>query len=305
VDAKKKSPGREKDGRKPRNYPPIPSESLDTPPNHHRNIQAHGQNQLKPPDNPGATAYAAFWRGVGASQEQQWQKAQEWFREALSGTGKLPEAHFGRGVARYHLKNYQGAIQDFLLATQQLPDYALASLWLGKAWEQLGNSTQAQKAFMQAVKQNPDLKEAWFSLGVLAYREGHLTQAQIFLERSGNEIEEAARRAYYLGAIARSQGRLEQAQRAFADAIELDTELFPAYLEQGKTLLELGQPKKAAKVLTELIQREPKSTTARYYLALAHLAAWDTKGAWEQYFVLQKQNPALASKLLPALEKGL
>jgi tetratricopeptide (TPR) repeat protein len=205
-------------------------------------------------------------------------------------------------VARYHLGNYEVAVQDCLQATRHLPNYALASLWLGKAWERLGNHTQARKAYQQAVEQAPDLKEAWFNLGVLAFQEGQLAQAQACLERAGDEVAEAARRAFYLGAIARSQGRLEQAQKAFAEAIRRDGGLLPAYLEEGKTLLELGSPKKAARVLTELIQRNPELPVARYYLALAQLAAWNSKGAWEQYFVLQKLDPALAHRLLPVLE---
>jgi len=205
---------------------------------------------------------------------------------------------------RDSLEDYEGAVRDCLEASRALPNYALASLWLGKSWERLGNRAEARKAYQQAVSQAPDLKEAWFYLGVLDYQEGRLAQAQKCLERAGDGVEQAARRAFYLGAIARRQGRLEQAQAAFAEAVKRDVGFFPAYLEGGKTLLDLGRPKKAAQLLTELIRRDPKLPVARYYLALAYLAAWNTKGAWEQYFVLQKLDPALASRLRPDLEKG-
>lgn len=258
----------------------------------------------KQPENPQAAAYTAFWQGVRASLELRWKEAQEQFTTALAVPGGLPEASFGRGVARYHRGDYEGAVRDCLEATRQLPNYALASLWLGKSWEHLGNRTEAREAYQQAVSQAPDLKEAWFALGVLDYQEGRLNQAQKCLERAGDEVEQAARRNFYLGAIARSQGRLEQAQAAFAEAVRRDAGFFPAYLEGGKTLLDLGRPKKAAQLLTELIRRAPESPMARYYLALAYLAAWNTKGAWEQYFALQKLDPALASHLAPVLEKG-
>jgi len=266
--------------------------------------QAEGGAGEKQPENPEAAAYAAFWQGVRASLDLRWQEAQEKFTAALAVPGELPEASFGRGVARYHLEDYEGAVRDCLEASRALPNYALASLWLGKSWERLGNRAEARKAYQQAVSQAPDLKEAWFYLGVLDYQEGRLAQAQKCLERAGDGVEQAARRAFYLGAIARRQGRLEQAQAAFAEAVKRDVGFFPAYLEGGKTLLDLGRPKKAAQLLTELIRRDPKLPVARYYLALAYLAAWNTKGAWEQYFVLQKLDPALASRLRPDLEKG-
>ena len=239
-----------------------------------------------------------------ASQDLKWQKAQECFSIALSAPKDLPEAYFGRGVSRYHLENYEGAIQDCLKAIHHLPDYALASLWLGKAWERLGNRTQAQRAYQQAVDQAPDLNEAWFALGVLAYQEGQLDQAQQFLERAGEEVKEGARRAFFLGAIARSQGRLDQAQQLLRVSINRDADFLPAYLEGGKNLLDLGRLKEASQLLTELIRRDPEIHEARYYLALANLAAWNTRGAWEQYFILLKANPALASRLLPFLEEG-
>lgn len=265
--------------------------------------QGAGGTLGKPPESPGAEAYAAFWQGVRASLNLKWQGAQEQFTAALTALGGLAEASFGRGVARYHLGNYEGAIQDFLEATRQLPNYALATLWLGKAWERQGNRTMAREAFQLAVKQAPDLHEAWFYLGVLAYQEGRLDQAQECLERAGEAVEQAAQRAFYLGVIARRQGRLEQARAAFAEAIRRDAGFFPAYVEGGKTLLDLGRPKEAVQVFTELSRRDPRLPLARYYLALAYHAAWDARGAWEQYLALQQLDPALASRLTPLLEQ--
>lgn len=293
--AQENPPHQEKDlGPKPNNFPPD---------DRSKNNGTAGSLE-KSPDNQIPGPYVLFWQGFQASQDLRWPEARESFSAALTATKELPEAHFGRGVARYHLKDYKGAVQDCLEASRHLPSYALASLWLGKAWEQLGNPSQARKAFEQATQQDPDLKEAWYALGVLDYREGRLDQAQGYLERAGPEVEEAARRAFYLGAIARSRGRLEQARKALDEAIHQDADLFPAYLELGKTLLDMGRPGEAAQILAELVKRDPELSEARYHLALAYLAAWNNKGAWEQYFVLQKSAPALASRLRPVLERG-
>jgi tetratricopeptide (TPR) repeat protein len=233
-----------------------------------------------------------------------WQEAQEQFTAALAAPGGLPEASFGRGVARYHLGDNEGAAQDLLEATRRLPHYALAAFWLGKAWERLGNLTEAREAYQRAVSQAPDLKEAWFSLGVLAYKEGRLDEARKCLEHAGNGVDQAGQRAFYLGNIARSQGRLEQARAAFVEAVKQDPGFLPAYVEGSKTLLDLGRPQEAVGLLTELRRRDPKLPLARYYLALAHHASWNAKEAWEQYLALQQLDPALASRLAPLLEQG-
>jgi len=265
--------------------------------------QATGGVPEKPPEKPGAGAYTAFWQGVRASLELKWQEAQERFAAALTVSGDLAEASFGLGVARYHLGNYEGATRAFLEATRHLPNYALATLWLGKAWEKLGNRAAAREAYQRAVKQDAHLHEAWFHLGVLAYQEGNLDQARECLVQAGDELALAAQRSFYLGVIARRRGRLEQAWAAFDEAVRRDAGFLPAYVEGGKTLLDLGRPKEAVQILTELSRRDPKLPLARYHLALAYHAAWNTRGAWEQYLALQQLDPTLASRLAPILEQ--
>ena len=269
-----------------------------------KKIQTAGEDQGKQPEKTETDTFSAFWLGVQDSLNLKWQEAQEQFTAALAAPGGLPEASFGRGVARYHLGDNKGAAQDLLEATHRLPNYALAAFWLGKTWERLGNLTEAQEAYQRAVSQAPDLKEAWFSLGVLAYKEGRLDEARKFLEQAGDGVDQAAQRAFYLGNIARSQGRLEQARAGFVEAVKHDPGFLPAYVEGSKTLLDLGRPREAVELLTELSQRDPKLPLARYYLALAHQASWNTKEAWEQYLALQQLDPALASRLAPLLEQG-
>jgi tetratricopeptide (TPR) repeat protein len=265
--------------------------------------QTAGGDQGKQPEKTETDAFPAFWLGVQDSLNLKWQEAQEQFTAALAAPEGLPEASFGRGVARYHLGDNKGAAQDLLEATRRLPHYALAAFWLGKAWERLGNLTEAREAYQRAVSQAPDLKEAWFSLGVLAYKEGRLDEARKCLEQAGNGVDQAGQRAFYLGNIARSQGRLEQARAAFVEAVKQDPGFLPAYVEGSKTLLDLGRPQEAVGLLTELRRRDPKLPLARYYLALAHQASWNAKEAWEQYLALQQLDPALASRLAPLLEQ--
>jgi tetratricopeptide (TPR) repeat protein len=246
---------------------------------------------------------SSFWEGVAASQRQAWQPAREKFTAALESAGWNPEAYFCRGVAAYHLGDDAGAARDFAEAARRLPGYALAFLWLGKVRERQGNQASAQEAYQQAVILAPDLDEAWFLLGTMAYRQGRLDRAQECLNKIQSDFPQTAQRWWYLANIAQARHRWPEAMEAFTQAMQSEPGFFLAYLEGGKLLLEnLGQPKEAIGLLQKAVRLEPRHPSARYYLALAHLLAWNPGGAWEQYFALREISPELATRLAEALE---
>ncbi|MDD5643195.1 MAG: tetratricopeptide repeat-containing serine protease family protein [Syntrophales bacterium] len=251
-----------------------------------------------------SAAWQAFWEGVAAGQRQNWSEAQKSFAAALRLQEKFPEAYCGRGVARHHLGDYPGAVQDLEEASRRLPGYALAYLWLGKTWERLGNREGAAKAFSQAVAACPDLSEASFLLGEMAYRQEQLAKAREYLEKPQDDFPQAARRWWYLGNISRAQERFGEALADYDRAVKLEP-IFPAaYLEAGKVLLvDLGRSQEAAVKLKEAVRLQPKDSAARYYLGLAHGLSWNFGAAWEQYFTLQDLNPTLAEQLATVLEQ--
>ncbi len=246
----------------------------------------------------------AFWEGVTASFRQDWGEAQKKFTLALAPPGTLVEAYYGRGVARYHLKDYDGAIKDFSEATRRAPAYALACLWLGKTRERQGNGPGAAEAYLQAVKISPDLSEASFLLGLSALRQGQLEEASRYLEQAGDDFPECAQKWWHLGRIAQAQKRHEEALAAFKRAIQLEPQFFQAHLDAGSLLLvDLGRSQEAIDLLREAVRLDPRQPSARYWLALAQITAWHPGPAWEQYFALQKLDANLAMRLATTLEK--
>jgi tetratricopeptide (TPR) repeat protein len=115
------------------------------------------EEPLKRFDAPGIKD---FWEGVLLSLRREWPETQKKFTAAINQPGVLPEAFFGRGAARYHLGDWDGAEKDLEEATRRLPGYALAFLWLGKARERQGKAAAAAGDYDQAAKLSPDLIEA-------------------------------------------------------------------------------------------------------------------------------------------------
>ncbi|HEY9072567.1 MAG TPA: hypothetical protein VIN67_00420, partial [Desulfobaccales bacterium] len=97
--------------------------------------------------DPSPANEVSFWAAVDASLRQDWEAARQKFSAALSGPEPLPEAYYGRGVARHRLGDNDGAAADLEEAARRLPKYALAFLWLGKVEEQQGKPEAAQRDY--------------------------------------------------------------------------------------------------------------------------------------------------------------
>jgi tetratricopeptide (TPR) repeat protein len=259
------------------------------------------EEPLKRFDAPGIKD---FWEGVILSLRRDWPETQKKFTAAINQPGVLPEAFFGRGVARYHLGDCMGAEKDLEEATRRLSGYALAFLWLGKARERQGKAAAAARDYDQAAKLSPDLIEAWFHRGELAYKGGELAQAKDCLEKAKDDPAQGAKSWWYLGNIALKENRTQEGVEAFNQAVKADPEFFQAYLDGGRLLLEdLGQPTEAAVLLKEAVRLKPGQGLPHYYLALAYLTSWNRAGAWEQYFALRDISPDLAANLARTLER--
>jgi tetratricopeptide (TPR) repeat protein len=240
-----------------------------------------------------------------SSLRREWPEAQKKFAAAITQPGVLPEAFFGRGVARYNQGDWEGAEKDLEEATRRLSGYALAFLWLGKARERQGKAAAAAGDYGQAARLSPDLIEAWFRLGELAYKAGELGKAKECLERAKDDPAQGAKSWWYLGNIALKENRTQAGLEAFNQAIKSEPGFFQAYLDGGRLLLEdLGEPKEAAVLLQEAVRLNPGQGLPRYYLALAHLSSWNRAGAWQQYFALRDISPELAANLVKPLERS-
>ena len=260
------------------------------------------EEPLKRFDSPGIKD---FWEGVMSSLRREWPEAQKKFTAAITQPGVLPEAFFGRGVARYNQGDWEGAEKDLEEATRRLSGYALAFLWLGKARERQGKVAAAAGDYDQAARLSPDLIEAWFRLGELAYKGGELGKAKECLERAKDDPAQGAKSWWYLGNIALKENRTQEGLEAFNQAIKSEPGFFQAYLDGGRLLLEdLGEPKEAAVLLQEAVRLNPGQGLPRYYLALAHLSSWNRAGAWQQYFALRDISPELAANLVKPLERS-
>lgn len=86
--------------------------------------------------------------------------------ELLRADGKIAEAWYLRGLAKYNLNDLHGSLADFSQAISQNPVFSQALLYRGIVLGQLSRYSQAQPDFDMAIDLRPNWGDAYFSRGV-------------------------------------------------------------------------------------------------------------------------------------------
>lgn len=93
---------------------------------------------------PARTAETNYNDGRAFSQQKNWAKAEESYREALRLRGSFPEAWNGLGYVLRQQKKYNDALWAYEEALRLRPDYPEALEYLGEAYVQMGKLADAQ-----------------------------------------------------------------------------------------------------------------------------------------------------------------
>lgn len=120
-----------------------------------------------------------FDEGARLAQSAQYEKAFERYQKVLllSKVEKMDDhflarIHFNGGVCLYHLKQTNGAVEEFTEAIKlSRRNYQKAFYALGLAHAELGDWRRAEKALRAAVSLKEKDGEAWFDLGLVLLEE--------------------------------------------------------------------------------------------------------------------------------------
>ena len=232
------------------------------------------------------------------------------------------EAHFGRGLARYHAGQYDFAAADFryLLETpssgetntifyRQSPmgggtDRIVTAQgdlrdhiynYLGLALYEQGNYSEAISSFDSAIQLNPQEPDYFTHRGLARQDNGDAEGAEADY-RLALRLDPSHSIAYHNLSIL-LKGRGEQESRELLDkAIENNPELSYPYIERGAYLLEEEDYTGALRDFNTALQLDPKSAENWLNRGLAKEKVGDLRGAYHDF----TRTIALA----PQLEKA-
>ena len=221
-------------------------------------VLAASQALLKrDPLNPGALAFrgfAAFQKGVGEGTAEE---RAPWLDEAVVSLRRarlvsnqlepeieyiLAKASFHRGKFHYDqtIAYMQGAIDRGFVRSDSYE-------YLGMAWSQLGDPEKGLAAFLEALKQGPS-DILLLTIGQTYLQMKHTGEAVEYLLRALNKTEDKAieRQARFkLGEIYLDQGEVFKAEEQYLALIELEPRSADAHFFLGETYARLNDAVKA------------------------------------------------------------
>lgn len=179
-------------------------------------------------------------------------------------TVSAEEAQYGRaasqayraGIAAFEAGDFDTALAQFILATQENPDFQAPYEWTARAAAEAGQPNIAYEYWRQILAEHPDdERAAWF----------------VELSRTQVRWGTAAANAYYIGSAAFERGDYEEAVREFEMAYERAPEWNRALEWYARALMEVGRAAESGPLWSELTEREPSNQTARYFANQATL----------------------------------
>lgn len=195
-----------------------------------------------------------FYKGFTYHNRKQYDKAIEYYSEALKLNPGLVEAYIGRGVAYTKKDDFDRAIKDYNKAIELNPNYAMAYYNRGNAYLHKDDPGQAIKDYTQAIELQPDDSNAYTGRG-LAYAKRGKSDCAIKDYDTAIRLKPDYPTAYYnRGNAYADKGEFNKAISEYNEAIQLDSNCAEAYYSRGNAYDKKGKTDLAINDYTQAIE---------------------------------------------------
>lgn len=169
---------------------------------------------------------------------------------------------FERGVKMESEGKADEAIEHYLKAIQQAPDFAVAHNNLGSLYVAKSDFLAAQREFANSIRLSPSDSKAYFNMANLMLLTGKLPDAERFLQDGFRTQPDSAFGLFVQGSVLERNGKLPDAERALQRALELDPKLTRPHLELVNLYLREERPADAIAELHKFLQVAPNDPLA-------------------------------------------
>lgn len=171
-------------------------------------------------------------------------------------------AYLNRGLTRYDLGDYRGAVADLTQVIQVQPPSAQVYAYRGLARAELGQTQAAFRDFSRAIQHDAQLTVAYGNRGILALELGDDRQACEDLTTVIEQMPQSAIAYFHRATLLQKQGDLTAAIADFSQAIQLEPDQPLPYCYRGALYQKRGKnPADRQQAITDL------ETATRYLTA--------------------------------------
>jgi len=238
------------------------------------------------------TSFLVYYnRGSAKYKLKDYQGAIDEYTEAININPNYNVAYNDRGFVKYKLKDYQGAIDDYTQAIRIAPNYALAYYNRGNAKYKLQDYQGAVDDYTEAININPNYSVAYNDRGFVKYK---LKDYQGAIDDYTQAIRIAPNYALAYYNRGNAKYELQDYQGAINDytqAINISPNYNAAYYKRGNAKYKLQDYQGAVDDYTQAIRIAPNYALAYYNRGNAKYELQDYQGAINDYTQAIRINP--------------
>jgi len=166
---------------------------------------------------------------------------------------------FEKGVDADHKGNSDEAIQHYLKAIGDSPDFYPAHNNLGSLYLSRKQFDEAETQFEAALKLNQTDGQAYFNLANLSMLRGQMPDAQRYLDDGLRRQPESPMGKFLLGSLDLRTGKLPEAELALQQAVKLDPTMAQPRLQLVNLFLKEGRKTDAVEQIHAFLTAIPNS----------------------------------------------
>ncbi len=190
--------------------------------------------------------------------------AESELRQALAAEPQDAYAHALLGLCLAQRERFQEATTETQQAIHQAPDFSFAHFALAKVLYDRNRFSEALGAVNEAIRLDPEDADQYALLANIHLHESRWREALNAAEQ-GLQFDPEHVGCTTLRAVAMVKlGRKAEAGRTIDTALSKNPENSLTHANQGWTLLEQGDPKKAAEHFREALRLDPQNEWARH-----------------------------------------
>lgn len=197
--------------------------------------------------------------GITSLQFKKFERAAEFFRDAIACDASFPSTHFSLGNAYQSLRKFEAAMACFQQAILLNPHYAEAHNNLGVAYKNKNMPSEALACFLTAISLKPDLVEAYSNMGNALKDLNRQEEAIACFHKALSCKPDYADAHYNLGVVFKEQGKPEEAAARFHKALSCRPDFAEAHSNLGVMLMEHGKLEEALASFRKALLLEPDS----------------------------------------------